>query len=75
MILALPVRNTNNYYICGSISFVEEEVNIEVCDGSNPTVRSSEKNDLGYKTVWIYGAVNYSDDFFLFFYLYILHYF
>lgn len=59
------LRNTNDYYICGSISFVEEEVNIEVCDGSNLTVRSSEKNDLGYKTIWIYGAVNYSDDFFV----------
>ena len=59
------LKNTADYYLCGGLSFVEEEVNIEVCDGSNPTVRSSEKNDLGYKTVWIYGAVNYSDDFFV----------
>lgn len=59
------LKNTNDYYLCGGLAFVEEEVNIEVCDDSNLTVRSSEKNDLGYKTVWIYGAVNYSDDFFV----------
>lgn len=58
------LKNTDDYYLCGGLSFVEE-VNIEASDGSALIVKSSEKNDLGYRTIWIYGAVNYSDDFFV----------